>query len=261
MTGNPTPLLAAADVSVQMDDITLVDRASLNVYPNEVVVLLGPNGAGKTSLLRGLLGRLPTQADIYLQGDPITTLSPRERALRVSYLPQGRETAWPNRVFDIVALGRFAHGVSLGGLSDADADATRKAIAACQLEALQDRRINTLSGGELARVHCARLYAANTPLLIADEPTASLDPNQQHRVAQLFQSYANADRSVLMVLHDVNLAMRYATRLIWMTDASIAADIAPEEVSAELISEVYQVDTELVTTADGTKQFVMGLKK
>ncbi|MEM7078968.1 MAG: ABC transporter ATP-binding protein [Pseudomonadota bacterium] len=258
MPAEPTPLISATEVYVRAGGTTLVERASLAINTNEVVVLLGPNGAGKTSFLRALLGITATQADVQLQGDPITGLTTTERALRVSYLPQVRETAWPNRVFDVIALGRFAQGVSLGNLSEIDAAATRSAIAACDLEGLSKRSVDTLSGGELARVHCARLYAAHTPLLIADEPTAGLDPQQQHRIAQLFQAYADATHGVLLVLHDLNLAMRYATRIVWMQEGRIVADTPPHEVTAELVSEVYQVKAESApSAADGTRQFIL----
>ena len=181
----------------------MVNSASLAIHAGEVVALLGPNGAGKTSLLRALLGLTKKQGDIDLAGKSLEQFSPRERALNVSYLPQARAVAWPNRVADVVALGRFAHGVSMGRLSEPDQREVSRAIAACQLETLKHRRVDTLSGGELARVHCARVYAADAPLLIADEPTAGLDPHQQHRIVQLLQQYADQQHAVLFVVHDV----------------------------------------------------------
>ncbi|MEM7098379.1 MAG: ABC transporter ATP-binding protein [Pseudomonadota bacterium] len=257
MLAKKDALLHAANVRVETDSKVLVDNAAITINAGEVVVLLGPNGAGKTSLLRALLGMGSSAARVNILGQPVTALSTRELALRVSYLPQVRETAWPNRVFDAVALGRFAHGIALGNLSVEDTQATLDAITACDLTDLQNRNVDTLSGGELARVHCARLYAANTPLLIADEPTAGLDPQQQHRIAQLFRAYISPTQSVLMVIHDVNLALRYATRLIWMEAGRIAYDTKPDEVTAELITEIYKVKTEFVAADDGVKQFIM----
>ena len=254
------PLLSADQVEVRAADTTLVHEASVQILPGEVVVLLGPNGAGKSSLLRALVGITPVEASIQLGADRLDNLSIQERARRVSYLPQGRETAWPNRVFDIVALGRFAQGVALGRLTDADHQAVTQAITACDLQTLQDRRVDTLSGGEMARVHCARLYAANTPLLVADEPTAGLDPLQQHRITQLFASYAGDTKAVLLVLHDINLALRYGTRLLWMKEGQIVADLSPDAVTADLVTKVYQVEAEEVnTTLHNTKQFMTGL--
>ncbi|MEM9622381.1 MAG: ABC transporter ATP-binding protein [Pseudomonadota bacterium] len=240
--------LRATRISVSTQQQTLLHPSDFTLRTGELVVLLGPNGAGKTTLLRRLLGLHnfqqrnllhDGQGEVCLNEQNIEALSPAERARLIAYLPQERPMAWPNRVRDVVALGRYAHGVSLGNLSAADAHAVQQALDACQLTSLADRRIDTLSGGETARVHCARVYAADTPLLIADEPTTSLDPLHQHNVLTLLRSYADNGHGVLVVLHDVNLAFRYADRMVWMQQGRIVADEPPQAVTEARLKAVY----------------------
>lgn len=235
--------LVASNLQVKATDAVLVRDASFNVKPGELVVLLGPNGAGKTSLIRASLGLQPlTSGRVTIGGDDTQTLNPIERARRVSYLPQIRPLAWPNTVRDVVALGRFSHGAALGRLKPQDAQAVDRAITASDLSHLADRRTDTLSGGELARVHCARAFAAEAPLMIADEPTAALDPRHQFRIMDMISAYVSQGGGALVVLHDVTLAARYASRLIWMKDGQIIADGAPANtLTSARLEEIYGV--------------------
>ncbi|MEM6415303.1 MAG: ABC transporter ATP-binding protein [Pseudomonadota bacterium] len=243
--------MVVKNLTVKAKAATLVDDASFRLAPKEFVAVLGPNGAGKTSLLRASLGlELISSGSALLGGDETWGLSPAVRARRIAYLPQIRPLAWPNTVRDVIALGRFAHGAALGRLVGPDAEAVDRAIAACDLSQLQHRAVDTLSGGELARMHCARAFAAEAPLLIADEPIAALDPRHQFRILDLIADFVKKGGGALVVLHDVNLAARYATRLIWMNKGQIIADGPPSEtLTAERLSEVYGVRA----TVDGTK--------
>ena len=235
--------LAANTVTVVRDGKTLVDDASFRFRTGELIALLGPNGAGKTTLLRAALGlATPTGGTVTLGDDDTQTLSPQVRARRASYLPQRRPLAWPSPVRDVVALGRFSHGAALGRLGRADQRAVAGALEACDLTALADRAADTLSGGELARVHFARAFAAEAPLLIADEPVAALDPRHQHRIMELVRSFVDKGGGALVVLHDVALAARFADRLLWMLGGRIVADGTPAEtLSAERLAGVYGV--------------------
>ncbi|MEM8981741.1 MAG: ABC transporter ATP-binding protein [Pseudomonadota bacterium] len=235
--------LSTKALSVVRTGKTLVDNAELRCQPGEFVALLGPNGAGKTTLLRAALGLVPrTAGSATLSGDDTAQLSPQERARRASYLPQRRPLAWPSPVRDVVALGRFAHGAALGRLGDTDEQAVAAALAACDLTALADRATDTLSGGELARVHFARAFAAQAPLLIADEPVAALDPRHQHRIMELVHDFVKGGGGALIVLHDVALAARFADRLVWMRGGRLIADGPPDEtLTAERLADVYRV--------------------
>lgn len=235
--------LAATDVYVRAGDAVLVDRVSLSVRPAELVAILGPNGAGKTTLLRRMVGLAdPDAGSVTLDGRDCAGLSPIERAKLISYLPQRRPLAWPNKVHDIVALGRFAHGAALGRLSVDDSRAVDEALASCDLAHLADRGADTLSGGEIARVHFARAIAGRTPLLVADEPVAALDPRHHLRIARLLRDFVDNGGGALVVLHDVPLAVRFADRLVWMRDGKVLAEGSPDDtLTPEIMEDVYGV--------------------
>lgn len=235
--------LNATDITISADSKTLVDAASFSCAPGELVALLGPNGAGKTSLLRASLGlETPAFGRAVIGTENVSDMTPVQRARQVAYLPQTRPLAWPNLVRDVVALGRFSHGVSMGRLHGADLEAVDRALADCQLQDLANRRTDTLSGGELARVHCARALAANAPLLIADEPVAALDPRHQFQIMDLIKSFVGNGGGALVVLHDISLAARYATRIIWMKDGKIYADGKPANMlTPDWLADIYGV--------------------
>jgi iron complex transport system ATP-binding protein len=235
--------LVVDNLTVKAGDTKLVDQASFALRQGEFVALLGPNGAGKTSLIRASIGLQPAQGGLSLLGsNPVQDLSPAERARQVAYLPQIRPLAWPNAVRDVVSLGRFSHGAALGRLKGIDAEAVDRALESCGLSKLARRRTDTLSGGELARVHCARAFAAEAPLLIADEPIAALDPRQQFRILDLIRDYVDRGGGALVVLHDIQLAARYASRMIWMKDGRVAADGSPEEtLTVARMKDIYGV--------------------
>jgi len=233
-----------ADLTLKNISLTgRVTDASLQLNRGELVVILGPNGAGKSTLLKAAMGLLkPDSGEVIYGKQDIAALSPIERAKRISYLPQIRPMAWPSIVRDIVALGRYSHGASLGNLKGADKAAVDAAIKSCDLTHLSERRVDSLSGGELARVHCARAFAAKAPLLIADEPVAALDPRHQYRIMDLIADYVKNGGGALIVLHDVNLAAQYADRLIWMKDGRIIVDGMPEDtLSTERLAQIYGV--------------------
>ena len=235
--------LVADQISVAAGDAVLLKEASIALTTGELVAILGPNGAGKTSLLRALLGLVDTSnGTAKLEQQDCAKLAATERAKLISYLPQRRPLAWPNKVRDMVALGRFAHGAALGRLGPQDSAAVNEAIAACDLADLADRNADTLSGGEIARVHFARAIAARAPLLIADEPTAALDPLHQLSIIRLIRDFVDAGGGALVVLHDVALAARFADRLVWMRAGEIVADgTAQETLTPERMRDVYGV--------------------
>ncbi len=235
--------LVIRDLEVRTRKAVLVEGASLRLAPGELVAVLGPNGAGKTSLVRAGLGLLPRSGgSAELGGRDTAKIAPAERARLAAYLPQRRPLAWPGRVADVVALGRFSHGAAVGRPGRVDAEAVERALVACDLTALAGRRTDTLSGGELARVHCARAFAAEAPLLVADEPIAALDPRHQFRIMDLIAAFVREGGGALVVLHDVAIAARYASRLVWMASGRIVADGPPgETLSVARLEAVYGV--------------------
>jgi iron complex transport system ATP-binding protein len=236
--------LELEEVAVSLGGRPVLAGVSLGVSRGELVALLGPNGAGKTTALRAALGLAARSAGrVRLGGEDPQLMPPLWRARRAAYLPQQRPLAWPLRVRDVVALGRFAYGASPGRLGTADAEAVHGALRACDLEALAGRRADTLSGGELSRVHVARAIAGAAPLLLADEPIAALDPLHQVQVMRLLRAYVDAGNAALVVLHDAALAARFCQRLAWLSDGRVVADgPAAETLTRERFAEVYGVE-------------------
>lgn len=253
-------ILSASSLSYRVKQAPLVDEASFALEPGTLTALIGPNGAGKTTLLRLALGLLePTSGHATLNGKPVQGLSPTQRARQIAYLPQIRPLVWPQPVRDVVTLGRFAYGAALGRISPEDRRAIDRAIASCHLEGLEERAADTLSGGELARVHLARALAAETEALIADEPVAALDPRHQHQTMRLFTDLARDGRAILTVIHDLDLALRYADRVLWMQDGRIVADGTPRETfTPERLRAVFGIDGTLSPDGEGWHLSVNG---
>lgn len=221
-------LLSIHDARVALGGRTVVGPVNLEVRSGEVVALLGANGAGKTTLMRASLGLVGLSAgEAALGGAPALSLSARERALRAAYLPQRSQAVWPVRVEELVALGRYAHGAAPDRLGEADQAAVDAALEACSLQALRERRMDQISGGETARAHLARTLAQRAPLLVLDEPTAGLDPVQALGVAEIVRRHVVAGGGVLLSMHDVSLAARTADRIVLMKQGRVLAEGAP----------------------------------
>jgi iron complex transport system ATP-binding protein len=235
--------LRAEQLRVTAGQHCLLDDVSLALRTGELVAVLGPNGAGKTTLLRSLLGLVGRAGGVVeLDGADLDRLAPAVRARQIAYLPQRRPLAWPSPVREVVALGRYAYGAASGRLGPRDRQAVAAALAACDLEALAERPTSSLSGGELARVHIARALASEAPLLLADEPLASLDPRHQLRMAAGLRRFVDAGGGALVVLHDIATAARIADRMIFLRGGRIRGEGAPAEIlSAGLLAEVYEV--------------------
>lgn len=192
--------------------------------------LAGPNGSGKTTLLRALAGVAPHSGEILLNAQAVHELQPSHRARLVAYLPQIVSVSWPVCATDLVALGRLPHG---DRDRDSGHEAVKRAMEATGISHLADRQVDTLSGGERARVLLARALAVEAPVLIADEPIAALDPRYQIETMQLLRSIADSGKLVIAAIHDLALAARYSDRLLIMKSGNIAADGAPDEALNE----------------------------
>jgi iron complex transport system ATP-binding protein len=244
--------LHAGDVVVRLGNALIVDGASLDLRARELTVLIGPNGAGKTTLMRALAGLIPAEGRIDVEGKPLATLTVRERARRIAYLPQGHVFHWPMPVAAVVALGRYAYGDAFSAVTDDDRRAVAKALAATGTEAFAARPVTTLSGGERARVALARALACEAPILLADEPTVSLDPRHQLVVMQLLKRAAHNGGAVLAIGHDLALAARFADRIVMMDRGRLVADGAPREVlTVERIAAVFGVEAVIADDASG----------
>lgn len=218
-------LLTLSHFGVSRGDRPVVQDVSLTIKPGECVGLIGPNGAGKTSLLRASLGLLPATGSSSLADH-----SASARARSVAWMPQSRDIAWPVTVETLIALGRIPHLPRGAKLRPVDQAAIDAAIDHLELGNFRNRIATHLSGGEQARVLIARALAQDTPLLIADEPIAGLDPANQISTMQVFANLARDGRAALVSLHDLGLAARHCTRLILLGDGHLVADGPPSEV-------------------------------
>lgn len=246
--------ICVENVSVDFDGAAILRDVSVRIQKGEFVALVGPNGAGKSSLMKCALGAItPNSGRARIGDEDAAMMDPTTRARLVAYLPQIRPAAWPVLVEDIVALGRYAYGATAAPARRENEDAIVAALSACGLDHLRGRRSDTLSGGELARVHCARAFAANAPFLFADEVTNSLDPAGQLDVMTLIRAQVDAGVGALAILHDINLAATFADRIVWMKSGQILADGPPRDtVSADTMSEIFGVDA-AVTEINGAR--------
>ncbi len=219
--------LIADRIGVQLGSRLVVDGADLTLRGGELVALVGPNGAGKTTLIRALGGLIPSQGSVTLDGRALASLHPAERARRIAYLPQGNVFHWPLKVAAVVALGRMPHGDPFAVPNAADAAAVREALDATGMTPLAERTVTALSGGERARVALARALATKPQVLLADEPTMSLDPRHQLVVMELLRQATRGGAAVLAVLHDLGLAARFADRVAVMDGGHLIADAPP----------------------------------
>lgn len=235
---------------MSIDGIWVIKDLDLSLARGEFTAIVGPNGAGKTTFLRAIAGLEPSWGEIELGGVPIDQLEPRTRARAVAYLPQGHLFHWPMPVLDVVALGRMPHMPGFGGLTDADREAIRDAMADTEINELSERQVTSLSGGERARVALARALAVTAPVLLADEPGTSLDPRHQLKMLQALGHRAQEGVAVIAVLQDITQAARFADRVLVMADGEFVADGPPQNVMSEdLLRRVFGVES--ITTEQG----------
>jgi iron complex transport system ATP-binding protein len=245
-------LLKLDHVSVALSGRDIVHEVTTSLGSSRLVALLGPNGAGKTTLLKAMAGLLPARGNVQLGDQPLHALSSNQRARRIGYLPQGHQVHWPLSARDVVALGRFPHGLSdPARMKTADTAAVHAAMTRTDTLRFADRAVMTLSGGERARVMLARVLAGQPDILLADEPTASLDPRYQISVMQDLRSEARRGILVVAVTHDIALASRLADEIILMHEGRLVAQGTPAQVLTEArLAEVYGI-TALSQMVDG----------
>jgi len=234
--------LVAEDIRVHLGRREVVRGLSARFNGGGMVGVLGPNGAGKSTFVRALLGLVPSGGRVLLDGEPVSGLSRPALARRIAYLPQGQSLHWPLSVERLVALGRLPHLAPLSRPGEADRAAVGRAMALAEVAHLAGRTATELSGGERARVLLARALAVEAPVLIADEPLASLDPEHQLLVLELLRDRARAGGLVLVVLHDLALAARFCDRVLVMEAGRLVADGAPADVlTPALLGQVYGI--------------------
>lgn len=212
------------DVRLALGSRVVLDAVDLAIPSGRITAVVGPNGAGKSTLLRACVRLIaPEQGVITLAGRALTAYARAELARAIAYLPQERAVHWPLAARAVVALGRLPH-------DDVKPEAIDHALGAMDIARLADRPVSQLSGGERARVLVARALAQEAPLLIADEPTAGLDPAHALALFSCFRQLATEGRTVVVALHDLSLAARFADHIILLANGRVAASGPPGEV-------------------------------
>lgn len=222
--------LEVVNLSCRRGDSTILQGVSFGVDPGEVVGLVGPNGAGKSTLLRCLGGLWPSQGTIRLEGDDLRSLRPGEVALRAALLHQDSHLPFPFPVETVVMMGRYPHQRRFRPESAEDRQKVQSVMAYTDIEALAGRPLDQLSGGERQRVFFAKVLAQDTPLLLLDEPSASLDLTHQEQIFQYAQTLASEGKTVVVAVHDLRLAARYCHRVLLLHQGRLLAEGVPEDV-------------------------------
>lgn len=229
-----------------MEDISfgrILERIHCEWAGGQVVGLVGPNGAGKSTLLRLLAGvNRPTRGRIYIRGQSISKISPKNRAKHVAYLPQQMPDNASFTVEQYVEMGRFPYRTLFGGLNRESREAVNRAMTGLNLLSFRTARLDQISGGERQRAGVARCLAQGSPIILLDEPIASLDVHYQLDILSHLQRLARDGRLIVMAIHHLELAARYCDRLLLLQSGQVYAEGLPQDVLSErALEEVFRV--------------------
>ena len=245
--------LSVDRLTVAFDGHTILRDVSFDVSAGRWVGVLGPNGAGKTTLLRAIGSHIPFDGDICLNGASVEDMSAQDRARTLAFVRQARSLTFDFTVEEFVLLGRAPHRGWLQAYRASDRERVRGALARVDLDGFASRSVLSLSGGEMQRVFLAQALVQDAELLLLDEPTAHLDVHYQFSFMEQVQGQVAEGRTVLAVGHDLELAARYADRLLLLDEGALVAEGPPASVlTPDRIAEVFGMRAELDRHPDGT---------
>jgi iron complex transport system ATP-binding protein len=254
-----TVRLAARGVTVGYGARTVIDDLDVAIPPGVITTIIGPNGCGKSTLLRTLSRLLkPSRGSVVLDGDDIARLRTRDVARKLGLLPQAPVAPEGLTVADLVARGRHPHQSWLRQWSSDDAEVVERALAMTGVSDLADRPVDALSGGQRQRVWISMTLAQGTDLLLLDEPTTYLDLAHAMDVLDLVDDLHESGCTVVMVLHDLNLAARYSDNLVVMRAGSVLAQGHPRDVlTAELLHEAFGLHARIIADPVGDRPLIV----
>jgi iron complex transport system ATP-binding protein len=245
-------MIETRDLWVRFGPVAAVRELSFRAEPGGWTALIGPNGAGKTSALRALAGLAAYDGSVFLDGRDARRLGRRAVARLVAFVPQKPETPPALTVAEYVLLGRTPHIPYLGGEGRRDREAASDALRRLELEEFAERRLGSLSGGELQRVVLARALAQEAPVLLLDEPTTALDLGRQQLMLELVDALRGDGLTVVTTMHDLTLAGQYAEHLILLDGGSVVAEgMAAEVLSAPNVAAHYGANVRVVKDEAG----------
>lgn len=250
--------LAAEDIDVMRDQRAVLSGVRLALSPGECVCVVGPNGAGKSSLMLTLAGLLPAaRGRVVLDGRPLRTLSRREVARRIAFVPQQYEGFGGFRTSDVLAAARFAHAHPLAAPSDADLSVVEEQAARCGVSELGGRMIGTLSAGERQKVWLAAALVQEPAYLLLDEPTAALDARYVATLVRLLRDERDRGRGVLVICHDLNVAAALGDRIVALRGGRVCHDGPPAEfLTAERLADIFDARFRLSSVDGGARPLV-----
>jgi iron complex transport system ATP-binding protein len=237
-------------------DEPIIEGESIRVPPGEVTALVGPNGSGKSTLLKGLADQLAlTDGAVLVDGKDVHSLGTKELARRLGLLSQENVSPDSITVEKLVGHGRYPHRGFFESLAGEDERAIDRALSLAGIEHLRDREVGSLSGGQKQLVWVAMVVAQETDVLLLDEPTTFLDLHHQLEVMDIVETLRDdSDITVVLVLHDIEQAARYADHMVALKDGSIYDRGTPEEIVTEdLLADVFRIDAEVEVTERGPR--------
>lgn len=234
-------MLKIQNLSASYHGHQVLHNLSLEVKNGEVLALIGPNGAGKSTIIRAASGVIPSTGSVRTNGDDFHALDPMKRAKYIAVVPQAISLPPAFTVWETVLMGRTPYLGFMGNASSHDEELARQSLTRVHAVNLSDRRVGELSGGEAQRILLARALCQSTPILLLDEPTAHLDLQYQVSLLELIRELAHKENlAVLIALHDLNLAARYADRVALLVGGKLNAIGNPRDVlTPEKISNAY----------------------
>ena len=250
-------MLKIDDLTVGYDGKPVLTDISCRMKRGKIYGVIGKNGSGKSTLLKACIGMLPAvQGEVLLNGKKLSMMPPLERSRIISYLTQHRNT--PNITVErLVMHGRHPYVPSHGKLQEMDRIAMDNAMKEMNVYALRKCPLTSLSGGEIQRSYIAMLLAQDTPVMLLDEPTTYLDVEYQLRFFEYMKLLRNLEKTIVMVLHDLNHAFRYCDEIMLLEDGRIRKTGAPEELaSSGAVSEVFRVKLDAVTHKGERELFI-----
>lgn len=240
--------LETRQLTLSYGERNIIEGLDVNIPRGKITVFIGSNGCGKSTLLRSLARLLkPKGGAILLDGEAIAKRSTKEVAKRLAILPQGPTAPEGLSVLQLVKQGRYPYQSWLQQWSEEDEKMVTRALEATQLTSLANRPVDSLSGGQRQRAWIAMTLAQGTETILLDEPTTYLDMSHQIEILDLlFELNETEQRTIVMVLHDLNLACRYAHHIIAVNNQTVVAEGAPEDVmTQDLVRTVFQMDCEI----------------
>jgi iron complex transport system ATP-binding protein len=239
-------------------DRPALDRVSCAVAESQLVAVVGPNGSGKTTLVRVITGLLASErGTVLIQGQPVSAWRRNALARVLGVVSQREEVVFPLRVDETVMLGRYAHLGALAAPSAGDRVAVQAALERCDVAHLFDRSVDSLSGGEWQRVRLARALVGEPRALVLDEPTASLDVRHEMELFELIRHLVEGGLAGLVITHHLNLAARFADRMVLLNGGAVVAEGPPRQVlQAETLSRVFEWPVAVTSWCDESPQVV-----